>query len=76
VAVNRYAANCITCGGRVPAKGGILTKPGRRYVVQHLACAESGEPEVTTFRLSSGVELYQNRNGRCEDAPCCGCCTC
>ena len=26
-------------------------------------------------RFSSGAEVYTNRNGRCEDAPCCGCCT-
>ena len=26
-------------------------------------------------RFSSGAEVYQNRNGRCEDAPCCGCCS-
>jgi hypothetical protein len=23
---------------------------------------------------SSGHEMYQNKQGRCEDAPCCGCC--
>ena len=28
---------------------------------------------VTIF--SSGGEIYTNRNGRCEDAPCCGCCS-
>jgi hypothetical protein len=22
------------------------------------------------------VELYRNKKGRCEDAPCCGCCNC
>lgn len=27
-------------------------------------------------RLNSGAEIYQNYNGRCEDAPCCGCCNC
>lgn len=26
-------------------------------------------------RFSSGHEIYTNRNGRCEDAPCCGCCS-
>jgi hypothetical protein len=26
-------------------------------------------------RFSSGAESYQNRDGRCEDAPCCGCCS-
>jgi hypothetical protein len=24
---------------------------------------------------TSGGEFYQNHNGRCEDAPCCGCCS-
>ena len=26
------------------------------------------------IRTSSGAELYRNKQGRCEDAPCCGCC--
>ena len=26
-------------------------------------------------RFSSGAEVYTNPRGRCEDAPCCGCCT-
>ena len=26
-------------------------------------------------RFSSGHEVYTNRRGRCEDAPCCGCCS-
>ena len=26
-------------------------------------------------RFSSGATLYTNRGGRCEDAPCCGCCS-
>lgn len=28
---------------------------------------------VTTF--SSGATIYTNKRGRCEDAPCCGCCS-
>ena len=26
-------------------------------------------------RFASGHEVYNNRRGRCEDAPCCGCCS-
>jgi len=26
-------------------------------------------------RFSSGAEYYVNKRGRCEDAPCCGCCS-
>ena len=27
------------------------------------------------IRFGDGREYYRNKNGRCEDAPCCGCCT-
>ena len=26
-------------------------------------------------RFSSGAESFRNPHGRCEDAPCCGCCS-
>lgn len=26
------------------------------------------------YRFSSGAEAFQNKAGRCVDAPCCGCC--
>ena len=29
---------------------------------------------VSDIWLSGGREHYRNRNGLCEDAPCCGCC--
>lgn len=32
-----------------------------------------GEIIYTTF--SSGETVYRNARGRCEDAPCCGCCS-
>jgi hypothetical protein len=30
---------------------------------------------IVFFGDSGAREFYRNRNGRCEDAPCCGCCT-
>ncbi len=30
---------------------------------------------LTVIRLSSGHVMTQNSRGRCEDAPCCGCCS-
>lgn len=30
---------------------------------------------VTTTRFNSGAVEYRNSRGRCEDAPCCGCCS-
>lgn len=71
--VNRHPAPCAACGGPVPALGGSLKRAGRGWEVRHLACAEG--PEVVTFRLLGGATLTRNVRGRCEDAPCCGCCT-
>lgn len=53
------------------------------------ACTAGGDTadEPTAQRISRGNETsfgvvtstgwvgYRNRRGRCEDAPCCGCCT-
>lgn len=30
---------------------------------------------LSVIRFSSGAVMTQNSRGRCEDAPCCGCCT-
>ncbi len=30
---------------------------------------------LTVVRFSSGESMTRNSRGRCEDAPCCGCCT-
>lgn len=39
-----------------------------RYLRQSL------ERGVSHVWNSGGREFYRNRRGRCEDAPCCGCC--
>jgi hypothetical protein len=73
--INRYAGTCELCGGRCAAGAGTLAKHGRTWTVRHLSCDRTGESEVIVTRFSSGAESYRNRNGRCEDAPCCGCCS-
>ena len=73
--INRYAGTCELCLSHVPARGGSLHRSGGgKWTVRHLACAEAGEAAVIHVRTSdwSGI---QNSRGRCEDAPCCGCCT-
>ena len=40
-----------------------------RYLRQSIA---RGVSDI--WRTSTGREYYRNRRGRCEDAPCCGCC--
>lgn len=74
MAVNKYAGNCASCGNRVPAKGGNLVREGRKWLVFHLACRDAGAPQVNSITTSGGT-FYRNVRGRCEDAPCCGCCT-
>ncbi len=32
-------------------------------------------PRRITTRFMGGGEIYRNANGRCIDAPCCGCCS-
>ena len=72
--VNRYPAPCSVCGTTVPANGGTARRVGRRWLVTHLACAD-GSPSVYEVRTGSGWSGTRNIKGRCEDAPCCGCCT-
>lgn len=74
---NEYEGYCDVCGGPVPPRGGklypSLENPGRLDLV-HLACS-GGTPEVITVAFPGGDVMTQNKNGRCEDAPCCGCCS-
>ena len=39
------------------------------------ASRSSGNRYVSYEVRTSGGTFYRNYNGRCEDAPCCGCCT-
>jgi len=73
--LNRFAGRCHYCGGGVPAKGGDCFKVNGRWAVAHLSCKSSEKSEVDVIKFSSGEEFYRNKKGRCEDAPCCGCCT-
>jgi len=72
---NRYPGTCTVCSGSVARNAGTLLRIGSAWAVAHLACAESGQPQVYTVRTSSGWTGTRNTRGRCEDAPCCGCCT-
>ena len=73
--VNRYPGKCADCGSTVAAGAGTLRgKRGRRWTVAHLVCEKKGEPAVIQFVIG-GEEFIQNSEGRCIDAPCCGCCS-
>jgi len=68
----RFAGRCRVCPDPIVA-GDTIVHAGRG-VTFHQACA-SGGAAVTTVSTSSGWVGTRNVRGRCEDAPCCGCCT-
>ena len=72
--VNKYPGACVICGASVPANGGECTKNGRRWTVAHSNCVKSGHRRVDSIVIG-GNHYTRNKGGRCEDAPCCGCCT-
>ena len=80
--VNRYDSSCVYCRGMVQAGEGDMWKWKGRFYVCHQACGEEAKArrkggeakEVSTF-IIGGKEYTRNAKGRCEDAPCCGCCT-
>lgn len=81
--INRYPGACNMCSVTVPANAGSAHKAGRKWVVYCATCVPGAVPPArnarsvaTTFMGAHGPStVYQNRNGRCIDAPCCGCCT-
>lgn len=54
----------------VPAGGGL--KRSRRNT--DLAIERGQGRYISDVFRTSGGEFYRNKKGRCEDAPCCGCC--
>lgn len=68
--IARYTSRCTSCHGTIN-RGDVIVYDRRRRVSAHADCAPHN---VVTFRTSGGT-FYRNARGRCEDAPCCGCCT-
>lgn len=66
--IARFPGKCARTG-RAIRPGDVITFTAARKAVL-----------VQQQRVSDTVQFgdrvfYRNRNGRCEDAPCCGCCT-
>jgi hypothetical protein len=66
--------NAIAQGWEVPAE---VAEQARALVAgpAERRAPRAGRYQSTVTRFSSGAEVYTNRRGRCEDAPCCGCCS-
>jgi hypothetical protein len=74
---NRYPGQCVQCHEYVPSGLGTVTKRGRVWRIDCNACTGNMPEEsgLVCVKLSSGWTGTRNARGRCEDAPCCGCCT-
>lgn len=75
---NRYPGTCIECKCSVDAGAGTAkkSKKGRWYVLcsDHAGGGSYRRKVNHYYSPVTGNSWYQNSNGRCEDAPCCGCC--
>ena len=62
--------NCPACDGTGADLRAAYYRSGRDRII----AADTEAGSVFT-RFAGGAEVFTNRNGRCEDAPCCGCCS-
>lgn len=79
----RFSSQCPVCGQRIGK--GSRVEWERGSMARHVECCgqTGGERQAsqskrygsTYTRFSSGAEVFTNKRGRCEDAPCCGCCS-
>jgi hypothetical protein len=71
--IARYCGTCAETGAVIsPGDTIAYDRSTRRSVL--VAKADSGRYVSDVIRTSGGT-FYRNKAGRCEDAPCCGCCT-
>lgn len=75
----KYPGKCSLSGARINPGDFILYNTDTKRA-QLEPDADTIQFTTTSPRASdvfnfSGREFYRNKAGRCEDAPCCGCCT-
>jgi len=68
----KYPGHCKKTGARILA--GDLIQWSKAGAVL-LKRAAAGVNSITLIGDQGPKTFYQNIRGRCEDAPCCGCCT-
>lgn len=70
----RYPGTCATCAGPI-TRGSEIRHEGRGRT-HHATCetSPSSSTEPDPFRYTRSRGYYGRDAGRCEDAPCCGCC--
>jgi hypothetical protein len=78
--VARYRGTCLTCSGTI-IPGDEITYAGRGLTYHVGPCTDERDPDAaptsTPSRGRRRGTYYGSgprARGRCEDAPCCGCC--
>ena len=77
---SKYSGTCRQCGDSFPAGASINYDKtgGRGRKAEHVDCDTAAsypqDRPIIEITTASGT-FYQRSGGRCEDAPCCGCCT-
>jgi hypothetical protein len=80
---SKFSGTCGACSVRFP-RGTLIDydrSAPRGRKASHADCNDPGthvshaEANPMIEIRTSGGTFYQRANGRCEDAPCCGCCT-
>ena len=73
--IARYPGTCARTGRAIRPGDVITFTSARRPVLVQQQHNDRVSDTIVFFGDSGAKEFYRNRNGRCEDAPCCGCCT-
>jgi hypothetical protein len=71
----RFPGFCAQTGARI-MPGDTIDYHGKgRSILRSRASTDSSARPVSDHIVIGGRDYYRNTRGRCEDAPCCGCCT-
>lgn len=75
--IAKYPGKCARSGQAIrPGDVISFTAARRPVLVSTRTHAHGGVSDVFVFSGEDGSRaFYRNKAGRCEDAPCCGCCT-
>jgi len=70
----RFPGVCFRTGREIRPGDRIMFHGRGRSVLLSRSSTRTAAPVSDTFQFGDRT-FYRNRAGRCEDAPCCGCCT-
>jgi hypothetical protein len=57
------------------ARAIVAAAPAESRAPRQSRYSRGRNPHRGVTRFASGATVYRNPRGRCEDAPCCGCCS-